>query len=270
MCCKNGKKTYKGYMKRLAILFLSLCLFTGCATVPTDPDELAVYEANNDPLEPMNRSILAFNLKVERYVYRPIILGYRAITTPDGRESIRVFLDNLKSPVTIFNDLIQGRFIQTGKDLSRLIINTTLGFFGFFDVADKMGIKPHKNSFATTLAIWNVPSGPYFMLPFVGPMDVRSATGYIADYFVDPASYIADETKHKPYRYAINTAKVLRPISTYERYIDILDDAYQSSADYYAFMRSAYRQGVAKMIREERGEEESVDNYNFDMEDDDE
>lgn len=255
-------------MKRIVFLLLSVCLFTGCATVPTDPDALAEYKLANDPMEPMNRSILKFNLGIERHIYRPIIQGYRAISTPDGRESVRVFLNNLQMPITLFNDLIQGRFSQLGIDSSRFVINTLLGFFGFFDVADKMGIRPHKNSFSTTLAIWGFPSGPYFMLPFVGPMDVRGAVGYIGEYFVDPSTYISWTGRSSPLKNIVTTSSVLKPLSAYELYIDILDDAYQSSADYYAFLRSAYRQGIAKKIRSERGEEETTNHFNYEMEDD--
>lgn len=251
-------------------LFLLLFLFTGCATVPTDPDALAEYKAINDPFEPMNRGILKFNNVVERHVLRPVTLGYRYITTPDTRENVRVFLNNLKSPVTMFNDLIQGKFKQLGKDSSRFVINTLLGFFGFFDVANRMGITPHQNSFSTTLATWGVDPGPYFMIPFLGPIDARGAAGSIVDYATNPETYIASITGSKTIDYISITSGTSKPISTYEQLMDILDDAYRTSADYYAFLRSAYRQGIAKKTRAESGEEETVNHFNFEMEDEDE
>ncbi|MCQ2966276.1 MAG: VacJ family lipoprotein [Alphaproteobacteria bacterium] len=255
-------------MKKIILcLSLLLCL-TGCATVPTDPEALAEYERTNDPLEPMNRGIFKFNLGVERYVLRPVVLGYRAVTTQNMRENISTFLDNLQMPVTIFNDLIQGRFQQLGKDSSRFVINTLLGFFGFFDVANKMGITPHKNSFATTLSTWGMDTGPYLMLPLLGPIDGRGALGYLVDYASNPETYLASMTGSKSLDYLSLSSSTFKPISTYEQLMDVLDDAYKSSADYYAFMRSAYRQGIAKKIRAESGEEETINHFNFEMEDD--
>lgn len=254
------------FMKKI-ILLLFMFLFTACATAPTDPVALAEYKEINDPLEPMNRSILKFNLGFEHYVLRPVTLGYRYITTPNTRESIRVFLDNLQSPVSIINDLIQGNFKQLGKDSSRFIINTTLGFFGFFDVATRMGISPHKNTFSTTLATWGVNPGPYVMLPFLGPIDTRGIVGYIVDYATNPETYIASVKGSKTLDYLSLSSSTFRPISTYEQVMDVLDDAYRTSADYYSFLRSAYRQRIAKITQEERGEEETIQHFNFEMED---
>ena len=253
-------------------LFISCFFVSSCATVPTDPAARAVYEANNDPLEPLNRQIFTFNLRADKYVMRPVINGYRAVTTPNFRKNIRTFFANLKTPLTVVNDLLQLNFANAGLALSRFTINSTLGFFGFFDVADRLGIAPHTESFANTLGYWGVPSGPYLMLPLLGPSSIRDASGMVTDIFLDPITYVS-AANGEDTLFAISIGvDGLEAIVQYENIVDLMDDARKNSLDFYAYMRTMYQQHRKAAIQELRGGSEDNQKasyeFSFDEEED--
>ena len=253
---------------------LLVLLLTGCAAVPTDPAELAAFKEANDPWEPMNRKIFAFNMFADEYAMRPIAKGYRAVTTAGFRSKTRTFLSNLKTPLTIVNDILQFDLKNAGINLSRFIVNSTLGFFGVYDVAGKMGIKADSQDFGTTMAVWNIPSGPYLVLPFMGPSSVRDATGLVGDIFLDPFYYAARNNKeNEDIKRSFWVADGVSAIATYENSIDLLDDGKKNSLDFYAYMRSMYQQHRKKVIARAKGTPEETPktvDYEFSLEDDDE
>lgn len=251
------------------ILFLFfVLLMPGCASVPTDPAALAAYREANDPLEPMNRKIFAFNMAADKYALRPIVKGYRAITTPGFRTKVRSFLSNLKTPLTVVNDVLQLNFKNAGLDLSRFVINSTLGFFGVFDVAEKMGIEPNYQGFGTTMAVWGIPSGPYLVIPFLGPSNVRDFTGMAANIAFDPFTYVSYQNDNSDVTRAFLIADVIEAVAAYENSVDLMDEARKSSLDFYAYTRSMYQQYRRKAIENAKGvktDEDSKPSYEFSL-----
>ncbi|MBR1777009.1 MAG: VacJ family lipoprotein [Alphaproteobacteria bacterium] len=255
------------------IIFCFLLLTSGCASVPTDPAEAAAYQEANDPWEPMNRKIFAFNMAADKYALRPIAKGYRAITTPGFRLKARTFLNNLKTPLTVVNDILQFNLKNAGLDLSRFIINSTLGFFGVYDVADKMGLSPNSQNLGTTMAVWDVPSGPYLVLPLLGPSNVRDASGMVGDIFLDPFYYVSHNSDDRDLKWGFWIVDGVGAIAAYENNINLLDEGKKSSLDFYAFMRSMYQQYRKKAIERAKGTQATDNqkaNYEFSLEEDDE
>lgn len=259
-------------MKRFFSVLLILTVLSGCASVPTDPAARREYDAANDPLEPMNRAIMSFNDAAQTYLLTPVAKGYRAVTTRGMRKGVRAFTANIKTPLTVINDLLQANFSTAGKDLSRFLINSTLGFFGFFDVADRMGLAPNEQSFGTTLAVWGVPEGPYLVLPFLGPSDLRDTAGLAADYFADPKYYYMRNHDTGKTRTTMWTVTGVGALADYENAMDMIDGMRKESLDFYAYARSLYRQHRKKQIDEAKGvkpdEHSPAYDFSFDEEED--
>jgi phospholipid-binding lipoprotein MlaA len=216
-------------------------LLAGCATPPPadDTEGRAQFAQTNDPLEPTNRAIFAFNQGVDTVLLRPAAQGYRFVMPKFGRDRVADFLANLEAPIILMNDALQGNFGLAGKTLGRFALNTTFGVVGIMDVATPMGIKGHDSDFGETLGVWGVGSGPYIVLPFLGPSDVRDAAGTVVDYAADPWDwylYLNHKTWVSYVRYGVEA------ISDREQLLDPLDDVKRSSLDYYAALRSIYRQ----------------------------
>ena len=170
-------------MRNLLVLAALSAVLSGCASTATSAD--------NDPLEDMNRQIFGFNEAADRAIVGPIAEGYRAITPDPFRDGVSNFIRNLNSPVVFANDVLQGKPKRAGNTLSRFTINTGFGLGGLFDTADQLGIEGHTEDFGQTLAVWGVPEGPYLMIPFMGPSNVRDGIGRVVDSFVfDPLFWI--------------------------------------------------------------------------------
>jgi phospholipid-binding lipoprotein MlaA len=212
---------------RVSALSLVLVSLLGCAAAPAKKDP-------RDPWERMNRSIYGFNTTVDHAVLRPVARGYRKVTPSFVRTGISNFLDNLDYPVVIVNDLLQAKFKQAGADTGRLLMNTTLGIGGLLDPASSAGLTKFDNDFGLTLATWGAGKGPYFVLPFLGPSDVRDGAGRIPDSFASPRNYIGNTTVH----YSLWAVALLdaryRLLST----DPLIDGAY----DPYLFVKNAYLQ----------------------------
>lgn len=151
----------------------------------------AMANANDsDPWEGFNRGVYRFNDVVDRYVAKPVAQAYQAVTPQPVDDAITRFFNNLLSPVTLVNELLQGKPAAAAATTSRLIFNTTLGIGGLFDVGAKMGMPRTEEDFGQTLAVWGVGQGPYVMLPLLGPSTVRDFFGRFADAPADPRTHI--------------------------------------------------------------------------------
>jgi phospholipid-binding lipoprotein MlaA len=157
----------------------------GCATLPPGhkPDP-------RDRFERVNRSIYAFNVAVDRAVLHPAAVGYVKITPAPVRRSVSNFLSNLAYPRTIINDVLQWKLREGGNDLARLLMNSVIGIGGLFDPATHAGLDRHVEDFGLTLGHWGVHSGPFLMLPFLGPSTVRDTVGLIPDEATNPTWYV--------------------------------------------------------------------------------
>jgi phospholipid-binding lipoprotein MlaA len=196
-----------------------------------------------DPLEPVNRAIFAFNMKADEWVLEPVARGYRYVAPEPVRRSVANFLANLRSPVVFANDLLQGERERAGTTLGRFMINTTLGVFGLFDPASAFGYYPHHEDFGQTLGVWGAQSGPYIMLPLLGPSNARDTVGRVGDWFINPLNDCCVSTDE---RLAIVGSSA---VSEREANIEVFDDLRANSFDLYATVRTVYTQRRATEIR---------------------
>jgi len=231
---------------------LALALVAGCATPPPADDKEAVaeWEQVNDPLEPMNRAIFGFNMAADKYAIKPAAQGYRDVVPKFGRDRIHDALSNLNSPLIFANDVLQGETDRAVQTLFRATINTSFGILGLFDVAAQAGIPGHEEDFGQTMAVWGVGEGPYLMLPIFGPSNPRDTTGMVAEWFADPFDIWLGDINRE---WAIYTRSAFGGLDKRESLIESLDEIERTSLDYYASLRSLYRQHRASEILNGRG-----------------
>lgn len=192
----------------------------------------------NDPLEPMNRYFFELNKFFDTILLKPVATWYDGVVPEPGRDGVRNFLDNLRSPVILANDLLQGEWDRAGTTASRFGINTTVGVLGLFDPAAGWGMPQHSEDFGQTLGTWEVGEGPYLFLPVLGPAPPRDLTGFVVDQFFDPLTYIYwnDSSNVPLIRFAVNG------IDQRARSLKTLDQIERTSVDHYATVRNLYRQ----------------------------
>ena len=197
-------------------------------------------EAVNDPLESLNRSIFEFNEGLQDVLLRPIAKFYNTNVNLTVRQGISNFLDNLSSPVIFANDLLQGEFERALTTFGRAIINTTIGIVGFADVALELGLKRHDEDFGQTLAVYGMGEGFYLVLPIFGPSSPRDAIGkLVIDPYLDPLGLWLGNTDRQNIEYTLAGAEGL---DEYAGIVDELNQVKKTSVDYYAAVRSLYRQ----------------------------
>lgn len=169
---------------KLAASALALSL-AACASAPKagDPGQIA------DPYEGFNRQMFAFNSGVDKYALEPAASAYETVTPEFARDRVGDFLRNLKSPVVFANDVLQAEPSRAADTFTRFAINTTVGLAGLWDAADYFGIEPHSEDFGQTLAVWGVDSGPYLVMPFIGPTTPRDMFGMGVDRALDPLTW---------------------------------------------------------------------------------
>lgn len=204
-------------------------------------------DSTNDPLEPFNRGVFWFNEGVDYVLLRPAAEVYRAVLPDPAQTGIRNVLRNLRSPLDFTNQLLQGDTKGAGDVIKRFVINSTVGIVGLVDVAAENGIPYEYESLDQTLAVWGLPEGPYLVLPVLGSSSVRDAFGTAGEFFADPVSNYASNTDRDWISY---TRAGLYAVDTRASYIDALDDIKRNSFDYYASMRSLYRQRRDGWIRD--------------------
>ena len=172
----------------MAASIATIAVLSGCASQQSAERE----PSNPDPFEPVNRVIYKFNDFGDRYLAKPVAKGVRERHADALRLGVSNFFDNLRYPITIVNDFLQGKFRQGGADLARFTLNSTVGLLGLFDPATAAGPREHDEDFGQTLAVWGVPQGPYLMVPIFGPYTVTSAIGDLADTQVSPLVQIPE------------------------------------------------------------------------------
>jgi phospholipid-binding lipoprotein MlaA len=212
-------------LTRIPLLLASL-LLTGCSSI-----SISAYTQQKDPFESFNRGVYAFNDTLDRAILKPVAQGYSAITPSPVKSMVNNFFSNLDDVIVTVNDLLQFKFRQAASDGSRVLFNTTFGIFGLFNVTDRL--EKHNEDFGQTLGYWGVPSGPYLMLPFLGPSSIRDGTGLYADSF----SSVIGNTKDVPLRNSTWAAKGVVTRAGLLEQEKVLDDAI---IDRYSFLRDAY------------------------------
>ena len=231
----------------LRALCLASLLLAGCATAPKDPAERARFRETNDPLEPLNRRIFAFNQVVDRSVIRPVAQAYVRVLPRPCRDTLRNFCANLGEPVILANDVLQGRLNRAAVTSARFLINSTAGFAGLADIATPKGFVRQTGDFGQTLFVWGVPDGPYLVIPVLGPANLRDAVGQGTDGYLDPFRYLGKEDHFPAWeRYG---PLIVGGIDERARNLDTLDAVEKDAVDYYASLRSLFRQHRAAQIR---------------------
>ena len=191
-----------------------------------------------DPLEPINRAIFSFNNFADKIILEPAAKGYKKLPSPI-QSGIGNFLNNLKLPLVVVNQLLQGQGKNAAESSGRFVVNSTAGLFGLIDVAEKIGLEQTQEDFGQTLATWGVGDGFYIVLPIFGPSNVRDTAGMILTYTTDPINAYAvreGEAWLLPLRTATNA------IDQRSKIIDEVNALRNNSIDYYAAVRSSYYQ----------------------------
>ncbi|MEQ8388584.1 MAG: VacJ family lipoprotein [Alphaproteobacteria bacterium] len=218
---------------RAAIVPLLALVLSACASTPEA--EIADVNGAHDPYEGFNRSMHTFNMKADEYVLKPAATAYRDNVPELARKSVSNMLNNAGSVVVLVNDVLQWNWGRAGVTAQRLVTNTIEGVGGMVDVAATRGIHRHDEDFGQTLAVWGVDEGPYLVLPLLGPSNPRDAVGRIVDGFSDPMAYTG-ATAVSPSIFVANA------VDSRSETLGILEDIERSSLDYYATLRSLYRQ----------------------------
>ncbi len=204
-----------------------------------------------DPMEETNRTIFGANRQADRFFFDPITRGYRLVVPEPARKGIRNVFSNLNSPTTFANDMLQLEWEDAGVTLARMVVNTTIGLAGLFDVADSIGLEKHNSDFGQTLALAGVPSGPFMMVPFFGPTTVRDGFGTAVDIGMSPTTHILGPVVLVYYGSGMGLA--LR-----DEHFDKMKALEASSLDHYSTLRSAWWQNRESELWDRR-EDRRVD-----------
>lgn len=230
---------------------MSVLLAAALGACTTNPQSLEA----NDPLEPLNRATLGFNQAADRAVIGPAAGAYRDIVPGPGRKGISNFLTNLNQPVVFANLLLQGRPGEAVQTAGRFALNTVVGVGGVFDVASEADIPRYDTDFGLTLGRWGVESGPYLVLPFLGPSNFRDTTGRFVDRYPHPTWWIREVRDG-------NGIWIVRVKTVLDIRVE-LEDTFQSldhaAVDPYIQLRAVYRQNRASLLRQDEVYEDLPD-----------
>lgn len=212
-------------MRFLGVLSM-LFMLGGCATTG---------DSSDDPWEGYNRKVFAFNDSLDKTIVKPVTKGYQAVTPDVLEQGVSNFFSNIGDLGNSVNSLLQGEVLNSGSDLLRVVINSTVGLAGFVDVATHAGLQKHQEDFGQTFAVWDFGSGPYVVLPFFGPSTLRDSFGLAFDFAADPVTYVDDESL----RYQLSGLKLIAKRSDLMKAESVIGDDFY---DRYATLRNAYLQ----------------------------
>ena len=223
------------FISKACLLSLLVLLLNGCATMGTgDP---------RDPLEKVNRSVYSFNEFMDKHLFDPVGNVYQTITPDIVDKGISNMFSNVKDLSVIANDILQFKLGQAVSDLARLVFNSTIGLLGFFDVSSHIGLPKHEEDFGQTLAFWGFGSGPYLMIPFLGPATVRDATGFGVDTLLNPVTYINNDI-HRAGLMSLNYVDYKADLLSAGELIS------EAALDEYEFVKNAYFEKRENLIHD--------------------
>ena len=224
--------------KKLVVTALALV-----ATLAPTSQAFSDVEEPYDPLESVNRGIFEFNDTLDVHAIEPVSRAYRNNIPDFVQTGISNFFLNLRYPVYLVSDILQGKFDQVLEHTGRFLVNTTVGIVGLVDVAEDIGLPDHEEDFASALAYHGVPAGPYLVLPILGPSNVRDGVGRIIDGFLDPVGWVWYTSASSGAKLAVSaTALGVKLVSTRAGLLQAIETAKESSLDYYLFTQGAYYQ----------------------------
>ncbi len=234
-------------------MFISMVLVLGAFTLPvaaqeaTQPvvaEDVAVDKITiNDPWVGFNRSMHKFNDSLDKAIIAPAARGYRAVVPKPIRQGVSNFFENLADIITAINNLLQGKPKEALSDTTRVLVNTTLGVGGLFDIATRMKLEKHHEDFGQTLAVWGVKNGPYIVLPILGPSTLRDTTGTIVDISMHPLSNVSEDE-------IVYSSVGLYVVDERAELLEASDILEQAALDPYIFQRDAYYQARQHAIKD--------------------
>jgi len=199
----------------------------GCATTDkADP---------RDPWEGWNRNVQSFNDKLDNYVMKPVATGYQTVAPEFVDRGVTNFFSNVDDIGVVANDLLQFKLLQSGMDTGRFLVNTTAGLGGFVDVASKLELPKHNEDLDQTLGAWGIPSGPYLVIPLIGPSTPRGVVGLVGETAANPINWINPVA----IAYGSGTLKTIDARADLLSATKIVDEA---AIDRYEFIRNGYFQ----------------------------
>lgn len=223
---------------------LGLGVLGGCATTGSgDP---------RDPLEPVNRAIYTFNDGVDTMLVKPAAEIYQGVVPGLVRTGVSNVFSNLNDVIVALNNLLQGKFGSALSDFGRVLLNTTAGLLGIFDVATPAGLEKHDEDFGQTLGWWGIGDGPYIVLPLLGSSNLRDTVGRVGDYKADPVTYI--DPSHDR-----NIVQALRIINRRAELLSASRILAVAALDEYEFVRDAYLQRRRNLIYDGNPPREKLD-----------
>lgn len=240
---------------KIVFIALFLPIFSACNTlsVSDNPDK----HIASDPFEGINRSIYAFNTGADKILMKPAAKTYNKLIPKPAKQGVKNFLANLGEPLNALNNLLQGKFERALISTYRFAVNSTVGVFGFIDVAQNYDVEPAKEDFGQTLAVWGVGPGPYIVLPFAGPTNFRDGFGRLADTAVlYPHDRITNTDNEL-------TGLVLLDVLALRTTFLGTDDVLDSQLDPYAFLKRVFEQNRIETIYDDSPPQAVEEDYDF-------
>jgi phospholipid-binding lipoprotein MlaA len=229
----------KALMRILPVWLGAALAIGGCSSIPEaqrDP---------RDPWQPYNRAMFKFNTDFDNAFLKPAAQGYQYITPEPLNRGITNFFNNIADVTSAVNNTLQFKLSRAGSDVGRVVVNTTAGIAGFFDVATNIGIPSYKEDFGQTLGYWGFGAGPFFVLPILGPSSVRDTVGLAGDVVVDPLFNLKEDEVYWG-------LVVLRAIDKRAGLLAAGDLVDEAALDRYAFVRDAYLQRRRSLVHDGR------------------
>lgn len=225
------------FRRAAAPLSIVAIVLSGCATVPADSGN-----DSRDPIESFNRQVFEFNEVVDRAVLKPVAQAYEYVLPEPVRDCVSNIFSNFREPSNAVNNLLQGKPIDAVSDTCRFVVNSTVGLLGCFDPARQMGLEKHNEDFGQTLGRWGIGSGPYLVVPILGPSTVRDAIGiYGAEPYLDINFYI-DNVRVRNW---ILGTRVVNQRAELLQTDDLISGA---ALDKYRFIRDGYLQRRRSLV----------------------
>jgi phospholipid-binding lipoprotein MlaA len=215
----------------VACAFACIALLGGCASVSSP----------RDPLEPVNRGIYTFNEGVDTVLLKPAAELYRGMVPQFVRTGVHNVFSNINDVIVALNNLLQAKFLNAVSDTGRVVVNTTVGLLGIFDVATHLGLEKHDEDFGQTLGYWGLGDGPYLVLPILGPSSLRDSVGVFVDFKTDPLTYV-DPTRDR------NILWGVRAVNRRSELLDASKILETAALDPYQFVRDAYLQRRRSLV----------------------
>ncbi len=251
------------WLKHIKILILLSAL--GQFLILSNAQANEKYTAS-ECFEGVSRAALKFNMTLDKAIFKPIAKGYRALPVP-VRLGTSNAIDNLRSLLTLSNNLLQGDWELAGNTAGRFAINSTLGILGFLDPAEKMGFeKKSREDFGQTLAVWGSDSGCYFVIPILGPTTARDAVGLVGNTFLDPVYQVTHNTEVMDRSYSEHNYwyyKGSDGVDFRSKNIESIDSLEKNSIDFYASVKSLYLQNRSQKISNDDVSDKSQDDSDW-------